>query len=152
MKLIAHRGNTNGPDSNIENSPDQIDKCIDLGYDVEIDIRYDAPANRFWLGHDEPQHLVTWWWLAGRANNLWIHCKDIATLHEFTKNTAGYNYFWHQNDDYTLTSKRYIWSYPNKPYTSNTIIVMPEMNDMDIDKLRVTNCYGICTDYPTQYK
>ena len=76
MKLIAHRANTNGPDASIENDPKQIDKCIEQGYDVEIDVRYDPKTERLWLGHDTPDYPVTWWWLAGRADHLWIHCKD----------------------------------------------------------------------------
>jgi hypothetical protein len=34
--------------------------------------------------------------------------------------------FWHQNDDFTLTSKNYIWTYPGQPYTASSVIVMPE--------------------------
>ena len=69
-----------------------------------------------------------------------------------SSNTSGYNYFWHQDDDYTLTSKKYIWAYPGKSYTHNTVIVMPEWNNMVWDTLRVTNCHGICTDYPEKLK
>ena len=96
MKLIAHKGNINGPDPSKENTPEQIEWCIDNGYDVEIDIRYNPDKDKFYLGHDEHQHEVNWWWLAGKSARLWIHCKDLTTLHEFTANTSGYNYFWHQ--------------------------------------------------------
>jgi hypothetical protein len=147
MKMIAHRANLNGPNLLTENSPEQIQHCIENGVDVEIDVRYDPKTERLWLGHDEPQYPVTWWWLAGRSEHLWIHCKDITTLHTFTNATSGYNYFWHQEDDFTLTSKQYIWTYPGKPYTSKSVIVMPEWNEPNWDTLRVTNCYGICTDY-----
>lgn len=147
MKLIAHRGNTNGHNSKTENHPDQIIKCIENGYDVEVDLRYDTKTDTLWLGHDAPQHMITWWWLAGKADYLWIHCKDIQTLHEFSTKTSSYNYFWHQNDEYTLTSKNYIWSYPGKSYTSNTVIVMPETVNIDLKMLLVYNCYGICTDF-----
>jgi hypothetical protein len=105
-----------------------------------------------WLGHDEPTYSVTWWWLAGKSNHLWIHCKDITTLHEFSANTSGYNYFWHQEDDYTLTSQQKIWAYPGKTYTKNTVIVMPEWNNMNWDTLKVTNCYGVCSDYVAKLK
>lgn len=152
MKLIAHRANIDGPNSDTENSPDKIQECIEDGYDVEIDVRYDPKTERLWLGHDEPQYPVTWWWLAGRANYLWIHCKDITTLHAFSNRTSGYNYFWHQNDDFTLTSKRYIWTYPGKPYTSRSVIVMPEWNNLKWDTLKVTNCYGVCSDHIKKIK
>ena len=148
MKIIAHRANLNGPNPLTENHPDQIISCIESGYDVEIDVRYDLETDKVLLGHDESQYDVTWYWLAGKTDHLWIHCKDITTLHEFSTKTSGYNYFWHQNDDYTLTSKNQIWAYPGKTYTENTVIVMPEWVEMDWDKLRVTCCYGVCTDYP----
>ena len=41
MRLIAHRGNLNGPNPLVENDPQRITYCIDEGYDVEIDVRYD---------------------------------------------------------------------------------------------------------------
>ena len=147
MKLIAHRANIDGPNPDTENDPKKIQECIEDGYDVEIDVRYDPKTERLWLGHDEPQYPVTWWWLAGRAEYLWIHCKDITTLHVFSNETSGYNYFWHQNDDFTLTSKRHIRTYPGKQYTNRSIIVMPEWNNLEWDVLRATNCYGICSDY-----
>ena len=37
MKLIAHRGNINGPCER-ENSPEYILETINLGYDCEIDV------------------------------------------------------------------------------------------------------------------
>ena len=147
MKLIAHRGNLNGPNLGSENHPYHIEDCIDKGYDVEIDVRYDPKTERLWLGHDTPDYPVTWWWLAGRADHLWIHCKDITTLHQFSNATNGYNYFWHETDKYTLTSKNYIWTFPGRPFCRKSVIVMPEWSDYDWDLLRATNCYGICTDY-----
>ena len=154
MIIISHRGNIDGP-SEGENHPDSIDKCISLGYDVEVDVRYDLLTSVFWLGHDKPQYKVSWKWVANRHDRLWIHCKDIITLHEFTKyKHAGYQYFWHQGDDFTLTSGNIIWTYPGKPYTPRSIMVMPE-EIMDVDKisdLKVTDCYGICTDYPSKLK
>ena len=142
MKLIAHKGNINGPDPSKENTPEQIEWCIDNGYDVEIDIRYNPDKDKFYLGHDEHQHEVNWWWLAGKSARLWIHCKDLTTLHEFTANTSGYNYFWHQGDDYTLTSKGQIWASSGKPYKDDTVIVVENPEDV-----KEYDCYGICSDY-----
>ena len=148
MKLIAHRANLNGPCPSTENNPKQIDSCIESGYDVEIDLRYDQATDVLWLGHDEPQYSVTWWWLSGRAEHLWIHCKDLTTLHEFTTQTKGYNFFYHDKDDYTLTSKQFIWAFPGKSYSENTVVVMPEwQEDRDWDVLRATNCHGVCSDF-----
>lgn len=148
MKLIAHRGNTRGSNPLEENNPEYIDLAIEKGYDVEIDICYDTFENNFYLGHDEPQYLVTPYWLAQRMEKLWIHCKNIDALNYFVSKTGGYNYFWHQEDDFTLTSKNYIWTYPGKTYTPNSVIVMPEWN-IDISNfsdLLVYGCYAICSD------
>ena len=141
MKLIAHRGNVNGPDPLTENTPEKIESAIAAGYDVEIDIWYDEEG-KLWLGHDEPTYEITWWWLAGKQEYLWIHCKDFRTFHEFSHNTSGYNYFFHQGDDYTLTSKEYIWSSPGKSYTPNTIRMVDTKEDT-----KEYDCYAICSDY-----
>ena len=153
MILISHRGNLNGLNPERENSPSYIREAISADFDVEIDVRF--LNDTIWLGHDEPQYKVSWKWMANRHELLWIHCKDITTLSEFTKyRHAKYQYFWHQGDDFTLTSNNYIWTYPGKPYTPNSIIVMPEetMPQHKISDLRVVNCYGVCTDYPSELK
>jgi len=38
MKLIAHRGNINGPNALEENNPEYIDSAKPLGYNVVIDV------------------------------------------------------------------------------------------------------------------
>ena len=114
-------------------------------------MRYDPITSVFWLGHDEPQYKVSWKWMANRHELLWIHCKDITTLHEFSKTTTTnkYKYFWHDQDDHTLTSNNYIWTFPGKPYTPRSIMVMPEWNTKisNLNDLRAVNCYAICSDY-----
>ena len=71
MRLIAHRGNLNGPNPLVENDPQRITYCIDEGYDVEIDVRYDHHTNMLWLGHDEPQYKITWNWIFHRQFNYY---------------------------------------------------------------------------------
>jgi hypothetical protein len=153
MKLIAHRGNIDGSNPLEENNPEYIDAAINAGFDVEIDIRYDTIDKNLYLGHDDPQYQVSWYWVASRMDNLWIHCKNIEALYEFTHGTSGFNYFWHQNDDFTLTSKNYIWTYPGKSYTPKSVMVMPEMSmGKDITNLKIYDCFGVCSDYIGQLK
>ncbi len=147
MKLIAHRGNICGPNNLNENNPEYIDQAIELCYDVEVDVRYENGG--FYLGHDHPQYYVSMSWLYDRKDKLWIHCKNLRSLEVFSDKPKEFNYFWHQEDDYTLTSKNYIWTYPGKFYINKSIIVMPEWNIslenfLDIKKY---NCYGVCSDY-----
>ena len=147
MKLIAHRGNINGSEPSNENNPDYINRAIFNGYDVEVDIR--LIDNKFYLGHDEPQYQVSMTWLTKRKDNLWIHCKDLKSLQNFISSPVDFNFFWHQNDDFTLTSKNYIWTYPGNPYTYRSIIVMPETHIVLDDFFQIFDyeCFGVCSDY-----
>lgn len=144
MKLISHRGNIDGKFESYENEPNYIDKAIDLGYDVEIDIW--VIDGVLFLGHDEPQYGVTQMWLNQRFGKLWIHCKNIEAL-EWFNSIGGFNYFWHEEDTLTLTSRGFAWVYPGKQPVKNSIAVMPEIYNDDI-----TKCIGICSDYIKKYK
>lgn len=138
MKFIAHRGNMNGPNPKEENSPEYIQKCLDLGYDAEIDIR--ISNGELWSGHDKPQYKVSLEFL--KNPKIYIHSKTIETLAYFV--SLGLNTFFHDTDDATLTSKGEIWTYPNKTLTPLSICVMPELNPSQIIP---SNIKGICSDY-----
>ncbi len=145
MILIAHRGNINGRFESYENEPNYIDKALEKGYDVEVDIW--MIEGNFYLGHDKPQYGITLEWLDKRKNELWIHCKNIEAIEWFNSLLGTYNYFWHQEDTLTLTSKGYIWVYPGKQPIKTSIAVMPEIYNDDISQ-----CLGICSDYIQNYK
>jgi hypothetical protein len=137
MKFISHRGNIDGKDILKENLPEQIDYCISIDLDVEIDLWF--IDKKFFLGHDKPQYEISYNWLKIRKENLWIHCKNLAALEVLIDKDL--NYFWHQEDDFTLTSKQFIWTYPNKQVTNKSVIVLFDKTD------DIKNCYGICSDY-----
>ena len=146
MKIISHRGNIRGPVSDKENRPSYIDCAIGNGYDVEIDVR--LIEGELWLGHDEPQYKIDHNWLDKRRDYLWLHCKNIEALLYFKESGYEMNYFWHQEDDFTLTSQGYIWTYPGKDINKNSIVVMPErVNNSIPDKIIP---YGVCTDFCLQ--
>jgi hypothetical protein len=142
MKLIAHRGLTNGPDSNLENLPGQILLSLQADYDCEIDVRY---INGKWmLGHDNPDYEVPFEFL--EQPGLWIHAKNLEALYVLGAD-AKLNFFWHQEDDFTLTSQGYIWTYPGKPLTTQSVCVMPEWDkELDLTTFK-PDCHGICSDY-----
>lgn len=144
MILISHRGNIDGAQPTEENKPDYIDQAIHCGFNVEVDIW--AVDSDLYLGHDEPQYLVTQNWLNERVDKLWIHCKNIAAI-EWFYTVGTFNYFWHQEDTLTLTSKGHIWAYPGKQPIYNSIAVMPELN-----KDVLTKAIGICSDFIQNYK
>jgi hypothetical protein len=145
MILISHRGNINGRIIEAENNPEYIDDTIRLGYNVEIDIW--MINGILFLGHDEPQYKIDISWIDDRAYKLWVHCKNTESIEFLNKFDYDINYFWHQEDTVTLTSKRYIWSYPGKQPIKNSIAVMPELYNDDTNV-----CIGICSDYIEKYK
>jgi hypothetical protein len=147
MKFISHRGNLNGKDLSKENNPEQIDYCISLGFDVEIDIRF--MNDRFYLGHDEAQYEISFQWIIDRQEKLWIHCKNLDSLVRL-RNLAYINCFWHQEDDFTLTSQGFIWTYPKKELTIDSIAVLPECY-LHINNIKQLKCYGICSDFIKEY-
>ena len=79
-----------------------------------------------------------------QKKNLWFHAKNIEAFHELLK--LKVICLWHQNDDVTLTSNGFIWTYPGKQLTSNSICVLPELH-----KIKKFNCAGICSDYILDY-
>jgi hypothetical protein len=144
MILISHRGNINGRSELYENSPNYIDSAIKKGYDVEVDIW--LSNGNFYLGHDNPQYEISLEWLSERKDNLWIHCKNIESIEKFNILNDNYNYFWHQEDTVTLTSKNFMWAYPGNQPIKNSISVLPELfND------NTSECIGICSDYIQNY-
>lgn len=143
MILISHRGNINGRIEEAENRPDYIDDTIKLGYEVEIDVW--VIEGTFYLGHDEPQYGILMDWLYQRKDKLWIHCKNIEAVEWLNSLSGTYNYFWHQNDVMTLTSKGYIWSNIGY-YLQNGITVSLEYKKIP------TYVRGVCSDYVSLYQ
>lgn len=143
MKVIAHRGNLNGPNANEENRPSYINNAIKSGYDVEIDVWY--VDNKWYLGHDDPRYHVSYDFLIG--SNLWLHAKNGDAFYYLLQDKLC-NVFWHTNEDWVLTSKNYIWTYPNKFLYENSVCVMPELGYNG----NLKACYAICTDYPFDYE
>ena len=144
MILISHRGNVDGRLPSYENEPNYIDSAISKGYDVEVDVWYKDKI--LWLGHDKPDYGVDFSWFVERLPKLWIHCKNIESVVFFKECGYDVNYFWHEEDTITLTSKNYIWAYPGKQPIKDSISVMPELFNDD-----TTKCLGICSDYVSNY-
>lgn len=147
MKFIAHRGNVNGKTS-IENSPIQITAAIQSGFDVEVDVW--LQNHKIYLGHDYPMYEVDLDFLLKFSDYLWIHCKNSSAL-EFFNLISNFNYFWHQEDHYTLTSKGFVWIYPSLPLAGNkSVIVMPETCNYENND--IFSAYAVCSDNVEYYK
>lgn len=170
MKIIAHRGNLYGPFSDNPNHPETIIKAWDMGFDVELDLRYYPDEDSEYMsGHDEGVYPIN---VAGlEPLKTWIHCKDIITFLHIQENYRNYNCFFHDVDVMTLTTSNHIWCHPkilltlyeyhryNDPLDfSNCIAVLPEFlwstktHDEIDEKSFLKKFYGICTDYPLTYR
>lgn len=151
MKIIAHRGNLDGRNPFEENRPEYIDKAIEEGFDVEIDIR--SEDHNFYLGHDDPQYQVSMLWLYQRKDKLWIHCKDFRSMEVLSNSPVDFNYFWHESDRYTLTSNGIGWVYPGQQPYEKSVVVLPE-DTLYFDEEYVKNnkFYALCTDFCYRYK
>lgn len=147
MKLISHRGNISGIEIDKENDPDQVQICIDRGYDVEIDLRMKGKMPH--LGHDYPQHAIDSSWILERKDNLWIHVKEYAALVWLKENVPESRYFCHKSDDFTLVSNGKIWLHDLKnEMNDECVIPLLSINDVQNFNFSMSNLPGaICTDY-----
>jgi len=139
MFLISHRGNINGIEKNKENNPFFLDKLLKVGYSIEIDVW--LIKNKLFLGHDGPQYQIELDYL--KNPNFWCHSKNLEALSLMLN--EGIHCFWHQEDDYTLTSKGYIWTYPNKPVCKNSVIVCKNLKETQY--YANLDIAGICSDF-----
>jgi hypothetical protein len=145
MILISHRGNIDGPNPEKENHPDYLLDAQLKGYHIEIDIWY---LDKTWvLGHDSPQYPIGGD-IANKFNpeTAWIHIKNPPALEEINT-SSKWNYFWHTDEDYVLTSKQFIWVYPNKFLLNKSICVLPEDGFLG----NINRCSAICTDFIKKY-
>lgn len=150
MKFVAHRGLLTGKNRDIENKPHTIDKAIEAGFDVEVDVR--LIDQKLFLGHDLEQSIeIDLKFLLERQSFLWVHTKNFEAFDYFFDLRKELNYFWHTNEDFALTSFGYPWIFPGKPCIRNGITVMPEYH-MDYRQAHLLPVAGICSDYIVEIK
>ena len=142
MKIISHRGNLDGPNLELENSPMYIDKALSIHYDVEIDVW--LIDNIWYLGHDKPTYIINFDYLSNYK--FWLHAKNGDAFYELLQDEK-HHVFWHTTEDWVLTSKKYIWTYPNKYLYPDSVCVLPELSTYD----SINHCYAICTDFCNAY-
>ena len=140
LKIISHRANLYGQDLSRENHIWAINECVLAGFDVEVDLWFE---DGLYFGHDKPENSVTKDYLLNMYNNLWIHAKNLKAV-EWLYDMKEFNWFWHQTDMMTLTSKGIPWCYPGH-YVSTGITV-------ELEYKIIPKIYGVCTNYPIRMK
>lgn len=158
MKIISHRGNLKGIDPFKENDPNHLDYVLNSRptFLIEVDVWGDSRTNSLSMGHDEPVHHVDPIWVAKHRNRLILHCKNreaMEIVSELNGTTNAIEYFYHQNDEYTITSKQNIWVHPRAVPAKNSYWVINDdifNGDRDwlYDWIMKSAVMGICTDYP----
>lgn len=142
MRFIAHRGLMDGPNKETENTPEQIERALQAGFNVEVDVWY--VDGKWFTGHNNARYEVSLDWLKNK--NFWLHCKNPEAFEQMTYMSPQLHYFWHAIDEYTLTSANIPWVYPNKYLFKTAVCVLPE-DFMDIKDTHKLDVYGICSDY-----
>lgn len=144
MKIISHRANILGIDTERENNPKYIDECIAMGFDVEIDLR--IVSNKLYLGHDYAQYEIDSDWLKTRKDFLLVHIKEIEALLFIIEHKLDIIYFCHTDDDFTSISNGLIWCH-NLNTKMNNKCIIPLLSSEQIDTFDQFNMYAICSDY-----
>jgi hypothetical protein len=156
MKFISHRGNIEKKNNKKENDPDYILTALEIGFDVEIDFRVNN--SKLYLGHDFSQFEINENFIKNFNKKLWIHAKNKEALIYLNNSKVKYNFFWHQGDSFTITSRGYIWTHSKairsltkkNKILNNTICTLPEISKINKNKLNIF--YGICSDSIIFYK
>lgn len=141
MILIAHRGNFNGRNIQLENNPDYIEDAILNGFNVELDIWIKHKA--IYLGHDGPQYKINESFLKKYKKRLWCHAKNYCALSYLSNKKL--HCFFHDKDEYTLTSNKIIWAYSGKIVSNKypSVAVMPEYSP---NYIVPDDIYAVCSD------
>ena len=147
MIKIAHRGNLNGPNVDLENQPEYIISAINESFSCEVDLW--NIQGKLLLGHDEPQYSIDFDFLESFKQHLWIHCKNLSALDFMLSKDPSFKSFWHQNDDYTITTNGYIWTFPNRPTVDKSILGHLGVPSSYLESKTYA---GICSDYIKQFE
>jgi len=143
MIYISHRGNLAGRKPELENTPEYIDTALAKGYYCEVDVFEQDGV--LLLGHDDGQIPTSIQFL--KKSGIIAHAKNLQAFATMLQHDV--HCFFHNTDAYTLTSRKWIWAYPNQPgtLTHPTVAVLPELHNTDVSKFD-----GLCSDYIEQYK
>ncbi|KAL9178478.1 hypothetical protein ACHAXT_001816 [Thalassiosira profunda] len=146
MRFIAHRGNLNGPNPTQENQPQYLLAALAQGFDVEVDAWHDPATDNWALGHDAPLYPIEYEFL--RQKGVWAHAKNTAALREMVKDPCVHC-FAHDKDEYTLTSRGYIWAYPDVELAGRKCIAVMYSEPEKVLGLEIG---GVCHDHVAELR
>lgn len=142
MMLIAHRGNLFGPKEQFENDPDYLIQAIKTGCMVEADVR--GKDGWLYFGHDEMQYEMPEDYFEVYGAMTIFHAKNLEAMDILMDLKA--HWFFHDTDDYTITSYGYVWAYPGMPVTNSVRYIVVNKDAIAVPD-KSDKIAGICSDY-----
>lgn len=143
MKIFAHRGNLHGPNPEHENKPEYLQKALDKGYCVEVDVW--LKKDGLYLGHDDGVYPIRKEFLID--DRILVHAKHVEVFNYLIK-FSNIHTFYQSSDDVCLTSFGYrLWN--EDAYRTNIGPAGPEdiLVDLTSEKIQEKdNPYGLITD------
>lgn len=145
-KYIAHRGLMDGPNGSIENTVDLLESNSKAGITSECDIWY--KDEQFWLGHDTPDHMVSFEWICKMKEFLLIHAKDLTTFHVLKRirdqEGIDLHIFYHTDEDVVVTTHGECIVYPGLQVYDGWMSMMPERAPL----IKIGGyAAAVCSDY-----
>jgi hypothetical protein len=141
MKFISHRGNILSKNVKLENTIPYINDALSKGYYVEIDVW--LIKDKLYLGHDNPDNITEKSFLCN--DKILCHAKNREAF-EYMLKYPEIHCFWHQEDEYTLSSLGIPIVYPNKTPINNSIVMVRDVNILR-ELINRKDIYGICCDF-----
>lgn len=141
--FYAHRGNLFGPKPELENTMEYIDQAIKFGFKVEVDVWLED--NNLYLGHDNPEQLITFDYLFSRTDDLLVHAKNVEAFIYLSSRTK-LNVFFHTYEQVVMSSNGNLIfhpeHYPLVNVPPDAIFSMPEYGNIKLPSYR-----NVITDY-----
>lgn len=145
---IAHRGNVIAPQPERENHPEYVEDAILAGYDVMVDVWWNNDG--FFLGNEQPSHLVQRDFLERNKEALWCRARDATSLSKLLE-IPGIHVFIVEQDHVVLTSRGVPIVTHGRMVDSFCVCVLPE-RVRTYSEWHLRRCYGICSDFIAKYK
>jgi hypothetical protein len=143
VRLIAHRGNLNGPIPERENHPDYLVEALNCGVEVEVDV-WVTDGKIFFGEHEVGETFV---YLISK--DAWFNCKNPEAVEYFKTRNDGenYKYFYETDGGKIVSSTGHEWveaPLDLEEEQSSEVIVLDLSEGHDY---KYGEVFAVCTDF-----
>ena len=143
MIKIAHRGNYQGANPELENTLAYLDQAVDAGHDIMVDTWF---LDRKWyLGYDMPREQVSQAFFENPF--VWTKARNLEAYVMLFHNPRSH-VFWLNHDNFTFTSKNIKWANVGV-WTLDGVVFLPENSKEISEQLSKENALlplGVCSN------